>query len=191
VSRPLYPNDIADDAQSGLASSCLEKILFIFILGLATFMLLGAGFGSDSVGGECQVSGSYSPEVRQWCTLITQYADQNHLDADLIAALIWYESGGMFDAYSHSGAVGLMQVMPRDGKAASFQCEGQPCFQDRPSIRQLRNPAFNIAYGTQLLNQLVKKHRGNLREALREYGPIDVGYDYADTILAIFYQYRS
>ena len=154
-------------------------------------MLLGAGFNSGTAGGECQVSSSYPPEVRQWCALISQHADQKHLDADLIAALIWYESGGMFDAYSHSGAVGLMQVMPRDGKAASFLCEGQPCFQDRPSVRQLRNPAFNIEYGTQLLKQLLKKHRGNLREALKEYGPIDVDYDYADTVLAIFYRYRS
>jgi hypothetical protein len=191
VSRQPYMNDATDDAQSGSASSCLEKMLFIFILGLAAFMLLGAVFGSSSIGGECQVSSSYPPEVRQWCTLITQHASENHIDADLVAALIWYESGGMFDAYSHSGAVGLMQVMPRDGKAASFQCEGQPCFQDRPSIRQLRNPAFNVQYGTQYLKQLVKKHRGNLREALKEYGPIDVGYDYADTILSIFYQYRG
>lgn len=191
MSRYYQDNDAADNTQTGSPSSCLEKILFVFILALAAFMLLGAGFGSSSAGGECQVSSSFPAEVRQWCALITQHANQNHLDVDLVAALIWQESGGMFDAYSHSGAVGLMQVMPRDGKAASFQCDGQPCFQDRPSIRQLRNPAFNIAYGTQLLKQLVKKHRGNLREALREYGPIDVGYDYADTVLAIFYQYRS
>jgi hypothetical protein len=30
------------------------------------------------------------------------------------------------------------------------------------------------------------KHAGSLREALKAYGPMDVGYYYADKVLAIY-----
>jgi len=82
-----------------------------------------------------------------------------------------------------------MQVMPKDGIAATFVCKGRPCFSDRPTIAELRDPAYNIEYGTRLLKGLVKKSGGDLREALRQYGPINVGYSYADTVLALYRQY--
>jgi soluble lytic murein transglycosylase-like protein len=157
-------------------------------------MFFGAALaeGSWTAGsGECEVSEDFPRAVRRWCGLITQHARQNRLAPDLVAALIWQESGGDPDAYSHSGAVGLMQVMPRDGLATDFICKGQPCFADRPTIRQLKRPSYNISYGTQLLSSLVTEHGGNLREALRQYGPMDVGYYYADTVLALYRTYRN
>ena len=72
--------------------------------------------------GGCSVSSAYPDSILQWCDLITLYADENGLDPNLLAAVMLQESGGNPDAYSHSGAVGLMQIMPRDGIAASFQC---------------------------------------------------------------------
>jgi len=119
------------------------------------------------------------------------HAQENHLDPDLVAALIWHESGGNAKAYSKSGAVGLMQVMPRDGLAAGFMCKDKPCFEDRPSIRELEDPDFNIQYGTRLLARLARHNRGNLRDALKDYGPMDVNYRYADTILGLFHSYRK
>ena len=101
--------------------------------------------------GECRVSTRFPESVLQWCGLITLYADKSGLSPDLIAAVILQESGGKPQAYSHSGAVGLMQVMPRDGLAAKFMCKNGPCFRDRPTIEELRNPEFNIHYGTKLL----------------------------------------
>jgi soluble lytic murein transglycosylase-like protein len=148
--------------------------------------LLGAGMAG---GGDCAVSREFPAEVRRWCGLITHHAGQTGLHPDLVAALIWQESGGDEQAFSNSGAVGLMQVMPRDGIAASFVCRGKPCFSDRPTIDELRDPAYNIEYGTRLLKGLVQKYGGNLREALRQYGPIDVGYTYADTVLALYRRY--
>ena len=53
------------------------------------------------------------------------------------------------------------------------------------STQQLLDPQFNISYGTRMLAELVKRY-GNAREALRAYGPMDVGYSYADTVLAIY-----
>lgn len=140
--------------------------------------------------GKCQVSAKFPEKIRQWCNWITKFARQNDLDPDLIAALIWQESGGNPEAYSRSGAVGLMQVMPRDGLAASFMCVNGPCFANRPTINELEDPKFNIKYGTGMLAGLVKKH-GSIREALKYYGPMDAGYTYADKVLNIFNNYND
>jgi soluble lytic murein transglycosylase-like protein len=136
----------------------------------------------------CHVSSKFPADIVQWCKLITAKAEQTGLDPDLIAALIWQESGGDPLAYSKSGAVGLMQVMPRDGLAANFTCANGPCFASRPSTEELQDPEYNLHYGTGMLAGLVKR-LGSLREALKAYGPMDVGYYYADKVLAIYKQY--
>lgn len=139
---------------------------------------------------ECIISGSFPAEIQQWCSLISHYSAKNGLPADLVAALIWQESGGQAEAYSKSGAVGLMQVMPSDGLAANFMCKNGPCFSDRPSSERLKDPEFNIKYGTRMLAGLLQK-QGDLREALRSYGPMDVGYYYADIVLGIFQNHNQ
>lgn len=147
---------------------------------------------SDSLEGEnnCTISNAFPQDVRQWCEQIMRHAKKNGLDPDLIAALIWQESGGNPSAYSKSGAVGLMQVMPRDGIAASFQCVNGPCFTNRPTIKELEKPNFNIKYGTGMLAGLLNKY-GDLREALKFYGPMNVGYYYADKVINLYQTYGS
>jgi len=140
---------------------------------------------NNPVGQPCQISSSYPDNIKQWCQLISFYSIQSNLDPDLIAALIWQESGGNPTAYSHSGAVGLMQVMPSDGIASSFVCKNGPCFTNRPTISELQDPEFNIQYGTRMLKNL-QLHYGNLRDALKHYGPMDVGYSYADKVISIY-----
>jgi soluble lytic murein transglycosylase-like protein len=137
----------------------------------------------------CSISTSYPDKVQQWCGWIERYAGQNGLDPNLIAAVMLQESGGNASAYSKSGAVGLMQVMPRDGIATKFNCINGPCFADRPSMAELYDPEFNIAYGTEMLADLIRR-RGDVREALRAYGPMDMGYRYADIVLGILNRYR-
>lgn len=137
----------------------------------------------------CQINVSYPQGIKQWCKILTSLATQVELPPNLIAAIILEESGGDAAAFSASGAVGLMQVMPRDGIAASFKCINGPCFASRPIIEELQDPSFNIKYGTQMLAGLITK-LGDLREALKAYGPMDVGYRYADTVLAIYENYR-
>ena len=139
----------------------------------------------EQVAVDCIISENYPQEVRQWCSQITKHSKNNGLDPDLIAAVIWQESGGNPTAYSSSGAVGLMQVMPRDGIASSFQCINGPCFTNRPSISELKKPNFNIKYGTGMLAGLKNKY-GNIREALKFYGPMNVGYYYADKVISIY-----
>jgi len=139
---------------------------------------------------DCSVSSSFPDSIRQWCGLISQYANDHGLDPDLVAAVIVQESGGNPDAYSHSGAVGLMQVMPRDGLAAGFMCVNGPCFGSRPSMSELYDPEFNVSYGTSMLSGLVAK-RGSVRDGLMAYGPANVGYYYADKVLAIYDSNRN
>ena len=187
---------IHTNENEGSVGSCLGRVFFTFVIGLSALVLLAAassgGKGSLSYDPHnCQISQAYPANVQRWCGLITAYARQNQLPPDLIAALILQESGGNPSAYSHSGAVGLMQVMPRDGIAATFRCNDQPCFTDRPSAYELRDSEFNVEYGTRLLSDLVTKYSGNLREALHAYGPYDVGYAYADAVLSIYQRYSS
>jgi hypothetical protein len=179
----------------GSVSSCLQRVFFTFtFVGLIAFVGLASTADPSTwkfIWPGCVVSDRYPDEVLQWCGLITKYAHKANLHPDLVAALIWQESGGNPKAYSRSGAVGLMQVMPHDGIAADYICKGIPCFSDRPAIDELEDPEFNIKYGTQLLQELVGEQAGDLREALRIYGPLNVGYTYADTVLAIFSRYGA
>ncbi len=138
----------------------------------------------------CAISQRYPASIKRWCGLIMTYASQNGLPANLVAALILQESGGDPQAYSHSGAVGLMQVMPRDGIAASFQCASGPCFASRPTIAELKDPEYNLAYGTRYLASLLARFTGDWRAALKAYGPKDVGYAYADAVLSIAGTYQ-
>lgn len=136
---------------------------------------------------ECEFTGRYPEKIQSWCALIEEQAKEYGVDPLLVAAVMLMESGGQPEVISHSGAVGLMQVMPRDGLAAAFQCINGPCFANRPTIEELKDPAFNVDYGVRMLAGLIKKH-GNTRDALKSYGPGDVDYWYADKVLAIHRQ---
>jgi soluble lytic murein transglycosylase-like protein len=117
--------------------------------------------------------------------LITKYSNQNNLDPDLVASIILQESGGNPNAYSKSGACGILQVMPRDGIAAKFGV-----FKNRPTIKELMEPEFNIEYGTNMFRGLVDRYGGE-REALFHYGSIGMGYNYADKVLTIYNKYKK
>ena len=137
----------------------------------------------------CTLPTRYPETIRRWCDLIQQEAQKNGIEARLIAAVMLQESGGNPKAYSKSGAVGLMQIMPRDGLAAAFQCKNGPCFSTRPSMAELYDPDFNVNFGARMLAGLIKK-QGGVREALKAYGPMDMGYAYADKVLAIYSNYK-
>lgn len=138
--------------------------------------------GSDPA---CSLPSDFPSSILRWCPLIESAADETGLPAGLIAAVILQESSGDPLAYSSSGAVGLMQVMPRDGLASAFMCINGPCFATRPTINDLQDPLFNISYGSQMLAALYARH-GSYRDALFHYGPMDRGYGYADRVLSLW-----
>jgi soluble lytic murein transglycosylase-like protein len=69
-------------------------------------------------------------------------------------------------------------------------CQNGPCFSNRPSTEELKDPEFNVKYGTRMLAGLLSRN-GTLREALKSYGPMNVGYFYADKVMAIFERYGN
>ncbi|MFW5713234.1 MAG: lytic transglycosylase domain-containing protein [Brevefilum sp.] len=140
---------------------------------------------NDNAINACSISAKFPQTIQQWCPLIEAASQDTGLPAAFIASVMMQESGGDADVLSSSGAVGLMQVMPRDGKSAEFMCINGPCFASRPTIEELKDPAFNIAYGSKMLADLYAKH-GSYREALFKYGPMDMGYRYADIVLNIW-----
>ncbi len=133
----------------------------------------------------CSISQSFPQDILQWCSYIERYATENGLEPSFVAAIMVQESGGNPVAMSHSGAVGLLQVMPSDGISAGFQCPNGPCFADRPTIEELKDPEFNVRFATKMLRGLIN-HYGSLRDGLKHYGPSDVGYSYVDKIEAIY-----
>jgi soluble lytic murein transglycosylase-like protein len=137
----------------------------------------------------CEWGKAYPEQVTRWCGLIEQAAVETGLEPALLAALMLEESGGNPDATSKDGAIGLLQVMPRDGIAEAFQCPNGPCFAARPSSAELADPVFNVHFGAKYLAGLVKRV-GSLREALKLYGPIGVDYAYADAVLGIQARYQ-
>ena len=137
----------------------------------------------------CTLPHAYPTAIQNWCQLIQESSATYSLDPKLVAAVMLQESGGDANAYSKSGAVGLMQVMPRDGLAAEFMCINGPCFANRPSMDELFEPNFNVDYGSRMLTNLIAQH-GNWRDALKAYGPKDVGYYYADIVLSIYNNYQ-
>lgn len=145
----------------------------------------------------CSLPTSYPESIRRWCPYIEKWASARSMDPKWIAAVMLQESGGNPEILSASGAVGLLQVMPRDGIAASFHNEnGVPYFSDRPSIDELKNPDFNIEYGSGMLSSL--GINSDPRNALLRYGPrpddllavYGSRYYYADLIISIYNSYQ-
>ena len=135
------------------------------------------------------LSGKYPQSIQKWREEIEHSANKYALDPNLIAAIMLQESGGQSSIISTSGAVGLMQIMPKDGIASGFICGDNPCFKNRPSINELLNPDYNIDFGAHLLSELLKTS-GSTRNALKSYGPMDMGFHYADIILSIYLLYK-
>jgi hypothetical protein len=138
---------------------------------------------------DCSLSTTYPVSITQWCDWIEQYSAEYGVPANLTAAVMLQESGGNPQSYSTSGAVGLMQVMPSDGIAANFECANGPCFSGRPSMAELFDPRFNIEYGVHMIAALIRCE-GNIREALKAYGPFNVVYSYADKVMNIVESYQ-
>jgi soluble lytic murein transglycosylase-like protein len=143
----------------------------------------------------------YQENILPWCEFIEAAAEKYDLDPLLIAAVIQQESGGNPNAYSGSGAVGLMQMMPCDGRAATcdgcFNAQGVNYFTYRPTMAELYNPAFNVDYSSEYLASRIS-YWGSVREGVFHYGPSckpsDTDcepYSYTNKVLAIYERFKN
>jgi soluble lytic murein transglycosylase-like protein len=95
-----------------------------------------------------------APEVKRVQPWVREAASRHGVDAELINSLIAVESGFNDKALSPKGAVGLMQLMP--ATAQRFMAKG---LEPKQAATRLAEPRTNIAVGTRLMADLLKRHR--------------------------------
>jgi len=141
------------------------------LVGLSVLLggMLGLTWGLHPVYGAAQsgidasvwpsaLSDIWNWRVRRWEEVIVPVAIDRGLDPDFVTALVWMESRGDSRAVGPVGAVGLMQVMPREMG-----------YRWRPSRDTLMDPATNLAWGTRTLAIIIRQSRGDIFNALAAY----------------------
>ncbi len=102
--------------------------------------------------------------------VIRQQSREKHVDAALIAGVIYAESK-FSDRTSSAGARGLMQITPEAAKDIERHSGGSTF-----RFSDLSDPEINIRYGTFLLHELLERYDGDVVAALAAYnaGPGNV-----------------
>jgi soluble lytic murein transglycosylase len=103
-------------------------------------------------------------------------SEDNGLDPYLVASLIRQESEFNPNAVSRANAVGLMQLLPKTGKAVAKEVRLK-----RFSASQLYTPAVNMELGTRYFKGMVDRFGGSFEYALAAY---NAGSDRVDEWLA-------
>ncbi len=93
---------------------------------------------------------------------IENYSARWRVDKFLTISVMKVESNFQESANSHSGAVGLMQLMPETAAWIAYQLGEEP-------DKNLREPETNIRYGTWYLAELEEEFNGNDVLALAAY----------------------
>jgi len=107
--------------------------------------------------------------------IVVGHARNYGLDATLLAALIYRESGFDPDAVSESGAIGLMQLLPSTAEGIAELTGGT-----RFTVEDLYDPEINVRYGSFYLRRLLRKY-DDIELALAAY---HAGQGNVDTWLA-------
>jgi peptidoglycan lytic transglycosylase len=133
--------------------------------------LLVAGAGAAGVGLVLglAVAGTFNHALRELTLplrhedIIRQQAAEKHVDAALIAAVIYAESR-FIEQTSPAGARGLMQITPETALEVEKHSGGTTF-----TIRDLSDPEINIRYGTYRLREMLDRYDGNEVAALAAY----------------------
>jgi soluble lytic murein transglycosylase len=129
--------------------------------GVAVALGLGVGY--------LVASGSFDHAIKELTLplrhedVIRQQAREKHVDAALIAAVIYTESK-FSDQESEAGARGLMQITPQAAHFIERQSGGTTF-----RLSDLSDPEINIRYGTFLLHELLERYDGDEAAALAAY----------------------
>jgi len=94
-------------------------------------------------------------QPRPFDALVRETAAQYGVDAALVHAVIWVESGYNPRAVSQRGAAGLMQLMPETAR--------------RYGVADLFDPVANVRGGVRYLTDLLKMFNNDVRLALAAY----------------------
>jgi len=119
----------------------------------------GSSFQSlPSIGGTGTV-GSLGPGLDQWDEMFQRAAAETGMDPAMLKAIASVESGGVADAVSVAGAIGIMQVMPMWGEQWGLN---------------LYDPYQNILAGAKVLREKFNAF-GSMEGAVRGY--LGIGED--------------
>ena len=87
--------------------------------------------------------------------IVTQAAERNHVDPELVRAVITTESNWNSFAVSSTGAQGLMQLIPGTARLMG--------------VGNAFDPAQNVDGGVRYLRMLLERYNGDLSKALAAY----------------------
>lgn len=119
-------------------------------------VVLAAVLAGCSGGGLFPFSeGPHSMAPQRLNRIVTAQAKANHIDPQLVRAVIRVESGGDPSAVSTAGAMGLMQLMP--GTARAY------------GVLNPWDPEQNVAAGARHLSDLLREYNGDISLALAAY----------------------
>jgi soluble lytic murein transglycosylase-like protein len=112
--------------------------------------------------GEQPSASTPAPIPAQMREMLARAGTRHNIDADLLAAVVYAESGGRVRAVSRAGAQGLMQLMPTTAFGLG--------------VRDSFAPEENISGGTAYLDQLLARYHDDVALALAAYnaGPAAV-----------------
>ena len=90
-------------------------------------------------------------------------AKRNDIEPELLAAVIFVESGFYRNAESHAGACGLTQVIPK-------WTGGKETRRKKYTCKQLKDPVTSIRVGAEMLGYIKRVYaKGNMNKALCYY----------------------
>ncbi|MBN2003904.1 MAG: transglycosylase SLT domain-containing protein [Anaerolineae bacterium] len=145
-----------------LCRAVLSFLTVGLLIGMAWFPMNVVGHWLDSSSYASTFDGPLSPywggAIQRWEMLIVQEATRRGLDPDFLAALVWTESSGDPNAIGPAGAVGLLQVMPKEAG-----------FSWRPTQQELLDPSTNLFWGARTLSTVIHQGKGDILNALAAY----------------------
>lgn len=135
----------------------LHRVLPLALVGVLALLALAAIFGPH------WYQRLYHPVAYR--EVIGGAARRSNIDPYLLLALVHAESGFDPQVVSKRGAVGLTQVMPETADDI-MKARGR---KTGVSVKQLKNPEFNVEIGAEYLAQLRERYDGDYTMALAAY----------------------
>ncbi len=131
-------------------------VTVVAALGIAAWFAEGYASGPGST--------PYRPIIERW-------ARRYDVSPDMVAAVLECESSGRVRAVSESGALGLMQLMPKTAEAMAKELGLA-----EPAKRDFFNPELNIRLGTYYLSKLWKRFGSDRPLVIAAYhaGPTNI-----------------
>jgi LysM repeat protein len=162
----------------------------VVVIGTRLSIPAGGGSSSGGTGLPAKLQANSDRLVLQ--PVFDRWAARNGIPADLLEALCWIESGWQTGVVSHTGAVGIGQLMP-DAVTHMRSVIGVPTLSPRV-------PEDNIRMSARLLRTLLDQTGGDVRTAVasyyqgprsvREIGMLPETKSYVEAVLAFRPRFR-